>query len=319
MPELESSIRRLLDDRAAAVPPSGGPPTDLLRRARMRRLRTGAGAAALVATLLLGGSIALSLGGAEPAATDLATQPPPSVEVTEPSTTAVPTTVPSAPSTGVAPARGPTTTQVRAPAPVYVDGVPQVKATPASGKVGSRVRVEGLGFTDQQWANPNDSLWLVLDGPGCSLYAEARHSLRVSPGGRLAGEFTVPARGDCRQSDRGDVPVVAGRYRIAYSCTVCFIGEFRVTSSPAATTACQTVGFTPNSDDAASSIVARNMPCSEAEALVRKVAQPLGYDGPTTAEADGFRCVRTGQDDEALTRAFYECTNGSKQVTFTRT
>lgn len=320
MSDLDTSVRRLLEDRAAAVSAPAGPPPALMRRARMRRLRTGSGAGLLALALLLGTSVALGRTGGGETTTDLATQPPTSVETTEP-TAPVPTTAAVTPSTTLpAPARAvpPPTTRTTTRAPVYVEGVPQVKATPASAKPGTRVRIEGSGFTDEQWAAQNASLWLVLEGGGCSLYAEAAHSVRVS-GGRLTGEFTVPNRGQCRQSDTGDEPVVAGRYRIAFSCTACIIGEFRVTASSSTRTACRTVGFTPNSDDAASSIVAHNMPCSEAEALVRKVAQPLGFNGPATAEADGFRCVRTGQDDQTLPMAFYKCTNGAKQVTFTRT
>jgi hypothetical protein len=196
--------------------------------------------------------------------------------------------------------------------------VPQVKVSPSRAKVGARVRVEGYGFTGDQWTAPNAPLWLALDG-GCGLYAQAEHTLRVASGGRLAGELTVPARGACRQSDRGDEPVVAGRYRIAFSCTACFIGELTVVGGSPVAVPCRNVGFTPNSDDVASSIVAWNMPCSDAEALVRKVGEPLGFNGDASARADGFRCVRTGQEDRALTMATYTCTNGPKRVTFTRT
>jgi len=201
---------------------------------------------------------------------------------------------------------------------VLVNGVPQVEATPRTVKAGARVRIEGYGFTGEQWAAPNAPLWLVLDG-GCGLYAQAEHSVRATSGGRLAGEITVPARGTCPQSDRDDEPVVAGRYRIAFSCTACFIGELRVMASPAAATPCRNVGFTPNSDNVASSITARNMPCSDAEALVRKIGWPLGFNGDATAQADGFRCVRTSQQDRTLPMAAYQCDNGSRRVTFTRT
>lgn len=84
-------------------------------------------------------------------------------------------------------------------------------------------------------------------------------------------------------------------------------------------TSCRNVSFTPNSDDAASSIVAENMLCSEAEALVRKVGAPLGFNGDATAQADRFRCVGTGQEDVTQPMATYQCTNGTKKVTFTRT
>ncbi|MEJ7765411.1 MAG: hypothetical protein WKF86_07935 [Acidimicrobiales bacterium] len=69
----------------------------------------------------------------------------------------------------------------------------------------------------------------------------------------------------------------------------------------------------------ASSIVARNVPCSKAEALVRKVGGPLGFNGPATARANGYRCERTGSEDRELPVTYYRCTGGAKQVTFTRT
>ena len=200
----------------------------------------------------------------------------------------------------------------------YKDGVPQVIVTPGAGKAGDRVRVEGSGFTDAQWQGPGKMLWLAGSG-GCGVSAQAEHTIRVTADGRLSGELTVPARGTCPQSDVGDAPVVAGRYRIAFACTACFVGTFEVRVDPSAGTPCANVGFTPNSDDVASSIVAFGMGCPEAEALVAKVARPLGFDAAATAEADGFRCVRTGQEDRYLPMAFYECTDGAKRITFTRT
>ncbi len=294
------------------------------RGARRKRQGLCAGAAVLVVATVFGGSVALGRGTSEPGTKPAAAGP--STTVGEPITSAVPlaegetvpavetSTVRSRPTTTAAAGRP----KVRAKAPVYVDGVPQVKATPDAGKVGSRIRVEGYGFAGEQWEASGSSLWLAQVG-GCGLYAQAEHNVRVTPDGRLAGELTVPARGSCRQSDRDDEPVTAGRYRIAFSCTACFIGELRVTSAPSSATACRNVGFTPNSDDVASSIVARNVSCTGAEALVRKVGKPLGFNGPATAAADGYRCTRTGREDRVLPAAFYECTNGTKRITFTRT
>ncbi len=119
----------------------------------------------------------------------------------------------------------------RKPDPVYEDGIPQVKVSPSRGRVGSRVRIEGHGFTDEQWRSDDSSLWLVGGGSGtCLLYASAEHSVRVSHDGHLTGEFTVPAVGDCKQEGRQDA-VSPGRYTIAYQCTVCIIGRFEVTPS----------------------------------------------------------------------------------------
>ncbi len=314
----------MTEDESVVGSDLGVQPPSVLPRTR-RRLRSGAAAGILLAATVLGGSVALAFAATDSSTNAAATSPSAPVE-TEPSTTAAPTTVAAdAPTTVATPtvAGGPTTTTAptakkpRATAPVYVGGVPQVRATPGAGRVGARIRVEGYGFSGEQWAAPDAPLWLALEG-GCGLYAEARHTLRVTGDGRLAGEITIPAAGACRQSDMDDEPVVAGRYRIAFSCTACFIGEVRVTG-PAAATRCRNVGFTPNSDDVASSIVARNVPCSQAESLVRKVGRPLGFNGVAEAGADGFRCVRTGQAERALPMAFYECTKGPRSVTFTRT
>lgn len=117
------------------------------------------------------------------------------------------------------------------PEPIYEDGIPQVKVSPSRGPVGSRVRIDGYGFTDEQWRSAESSLWLVGAGSGtCQLYASAQHTIRITPEGHLTGEFTVPAVGDCRQEERQE-PVTPGRYTITYQCTPCTIGRFEVIPS----------------------------------------------------------------------------------------
>ncbi len=118
----------------------------------------------------------------------------------------------------------------RQPEPVFKNGIPQVTVTPSRGPVGSRVRIDGYGFKDEQWRASEDTLWLVGGTGGCALYAEAAHHVNVSPDGHLTGEFTIPGTGDCKQEGRQE-PVAPGRYTIAYQCTACFIGEFEVTAS----------------------------------------------------------------------------------------
>lgn len=300
-----------------------------LRPARLQKprgQRVWIGLAVTLVVAVFGTSVALArdTSGTTSTAPSSADLTPPST-VPTPTTTSTPTTAstPTAvatPEAAGSPTPPPTSAvakRARANRPVLVDGVPQVKVTPGAARVGARVRVEGFGFTAEQWAAPNAPVWLAL-ASGCGLYAQAQHSLRVVSGGRLAGEITVPARGECRQSDRADEPVPAGRYRIAYSCTGCFIGEIKVIPGPSATTSCRDVAFRPNSDDVAGSIVARNMPCTDAEALVRKIGTHLGFNGNATAHADGFSCQRTGREDRTLPVAFYRCTNGSRQVTFNR-
>ena len=87
----------------------------------------------------------------------------------------------------------------------------------------------------------------------------------------------------------------------------------------AATLDCQTIGFTPNSEDAASSVKATGLSCAEAEAFVRVAGRQTSSGGPAQVTVEGYRCVRVRSAQEPIPQAFYECTSGSKKVTFTRT
>jgi hypothetical protein len=244
---------------------------------------------------------------------------------TAPPTTVVPTTtVPPTTSTTLAvsassttrpPVTAATSTTVR---PVVVDGVPQVTASPSRAGVGARVRVEGTGFTDTMWKASGATLWLAEKG-GCNLYAEAEHSISVSAGGRLTGEFTVPATGACRMTTSGERPVIAGVYRIVYTCTACAIGELEVTGTSA--TPCADVVFSPNSENMASGIVATGFAsCADAEAFVRRVGVQLrAVGGPAELQVDNFACARTAESDRALPSADYRCSSGLQTVYFHRT
>ena len=90
------------------------------------------------------------------------------------------------------------------------------------------------------------------------------------------------------------------------------------TSTPPATLRCETVGFTPNSEDAASEITATGLSCDEAEAFVRVAGTRTSSGGPDQLEVSGYRCVRTGSEEDPLPVSHYECTNGAKKVTFLR-
>lgn len=93
----------------------------------------------------------------------------------------------------------------------------------------------------------------------------------------------------------------------------------RATPTTAAVTReCTTVGFTPNSEDAASSIKATGLPCAEAEAFVRIAGRRTSAGGPAQLDVEGYHCVRVRSVQEPLPQAFYECSNGSKKVTFVR-
>ncbi|MGH9190320.1 MAG: hypothetical protein ACRD0Q_09865 [Acidimicrobiales bacterium] len=93
-------------------------------------------------------------------------------------------------------------------------------------------------------------------------------------------------------------------------------------TTPAATAVrtsqCETVGFTPNSEDAASDIRATGLSCAEAEAFVRVVGPRTSSGGPAELDVEGYHCIRVRADEDPLPLAFYECTNGTRKVTFVR-
>ena len=90
------------------------------------------------------------------------------------------------------------------------------------------------------------------------------------------------------------------------------------TTTAAVTRDCTTVGFTPNSEDAASSIKATGLSCAEAEAFVRIAGRRTSVGGPAQLHVEGYHCVQVRTVQEPLPQAFYECTNGPKKVTFVR-
>ncbi len=89
-------------------------------------------------------------------------------------------------------------------------------------------------------------------------------------------------------------------------------------TAPATTLQCAMVGFTPNSEDAASEITATGLSCNEAEAFVRIAGERTSSGGPDRVDVSGYRCVRTGSEQDPLPLSRYECTNGDKKVTFVR-
>ena len=90
------------------------------------------------------------------------------------------------------------------------------------------------------------------------------------------------------------------------------------TAPPSATVRCASVPFTPNSEDMASDVTATGLPCADAEAFVRAAGARTSSGGPDEVVVDGYRCVRTGSAEDPLPRSFYECTDGDRKVTFTR-
>ncbi|HVE93444.1 MAG TPA: hypothetical protein VNB24_00885 [Acidimicrobiales bacterium] len=90
------------------------------------------------------------------------------------------------------------------------------------------------------------------------------------------------------------------------------------TAVAASTQKCKTVGFSPNSEDAASDVTARGLSCAEAERFVEIAGRRTSSGGPDRVSVEGYTCQRTRYEDEPLPRSYYSCTSGSKTVTFVR-
>ena len=92
-------------------------------------------------------------------------------------------------------------------------------------------------------------------------------------------------------------------------------------SADAASLSCGSIGWTPNSDDGAFDIRARDVGCRKARRVAR-AAKPYGPSGePGTTfryRARGFRCVGT-ERDTALPSIRFSCRRDSARVTFSRT
>lgn len=90
--------------------------------------------------------------------------------------------------------------------------------------------------------------------------------------------------------------------------------------APPAVLQCGMVGFTPNSDDAASEItVTTGTSCDAARAFVKAAGPHTSAVGPDEVAVEGYRCVRTEAADDTLPSSSYRCTKGTTVITFVRT
>lgn len=138
-------------------------------------------------------------------------------------------------------------------------------------------------------------------------------------------DATTKATGDagdriaCGVVGGGPVTTATTAVAVATTTTTRATGATTTTArASGATQNCQTIGFTPNSEDAASSVTATGLTCAEAEAFVRVAGRQTSSGGPAQVEVQGYRCVRTRTVQDPLPQAFYECTSGTKKVTFVR-
>ena len=124
--------------------------------------------------------------------------------------------------------------------------------------------------------------------------------------------------GACGDDD-GDTEPDAGETTTTTASATTTTAASATTTSVAATLECDMVAFTPNSEDAASDIKATGLSCDEAEAFVRVAGRRTSSGGPQQVNVEGYRCVLVRSEQDPLPRAFYECTNGPRKVTFVRT
>ena len=243
-------------------------------------------------------------------------------------TSTVPVTVPPLTATTTHDNTTTTTTPevtVAPPAPVFVDGRPQVVVTPSRGVVGTRVEVDGYGF-EGRW-QAGGTLWLGQpDDQECGLLAVLDDDVVPAGDGHLTGSFVVPETGVCRASPDRVVNLAGGTFDLLFRCnTDCRIGSFTVilpgesTDEPTGVR-CDGVVFFGPGEDAAGDIYADGLSCDDAKSFLRAHAEPTGaLNGIAHIEAEGFSCDRTGQSDVHLPRANYKCTRGLQTISFIRT
>ncbi len=116
-------------------------------------------------------------------------------------------------------------------------GLPTVTVTPDHGPVGTRVHLEGDGFTDPYWQEVGRThgggygVFLIGSAPGgCELIAGGDFTIRIGADGHLTAEVTVSGTGNCFQMDR-TAQVRPGRYAIGIGCHACEVAEFRITAA----------------------------------------------------------------------------------------
>jgi hypothetical protein len=112
-----------------------------------------------------------------------------------------------------------------------------VTATPNHGPVGSRIHLEGEGFTDSYWQHANQaSDWaygisMIRDYEnGCEGIASSENLTgHIDPRGHLVADFTVGGTYTCFQRGGAPGPVTPGNWSIVINCHACAVGTFEVT------------------------------------------------------------------------------------------
>jgi len=248
--------------------------------------------------------------------------------VVRPATTTTTTVAPAVTQTTLDPR--PATTTTVAPQPVDDEVVPaevlsgeapRLWASPSQAPAGTRVFLEGTGFTPDAW-RPHGPLWLsVAPNQGaCYLVAETESQISIDDGGHLEGSFLVPERGACRFTAGEEMGTAGLDFHLAYQCTACTFGSFFV--QPAAQehppTSCGTVAYS-HGPVATGEIHAEGVSCDEARTVVADGGTWAPGTGPGHVDVAGFSCDRVSETAQPPLTATYRCVDGSKSVWFVAT
>lgn len=284
-------------------------------------------------------------GVARPAAKQSATSAPPlaptTTSVAAPATQAADTSDTTvaprkAPATTVAPVRPAVTTTTTTvappvhdvvrphePEPTYEVDNPVVFVSPSRAPAGTRVFLDGTGFTGDHWES-HGQLWLSIVGgqSSCYLVAWADSQIVIDDFGHLEGSFIVPEKGSCRFTMNDEMSTAGLDFQLAYQCTACFIGTFSVPPAPPTPEApgvhCGTMHFS-HGPVSHGSYYADGLPCDEARPVLADAWGWAPATGPQHVDVAGFSCDRIGESIGGAPTATYRCVKGAKSVTFIAT
>ena len=165
---------------------------------------------------------------------------------------------------------------------------------------------------------------LTAEGRAVIVHANADNYANVPTRYARQPDATTLSTGDagdriaCGVVGGGGGPATTAAPGAATTTTVRAGSTTTAATGSATTLDCQTVAFTPNSEDAASQIKATGVTCAEAEAFVRVAGRRTSSGGPQSVTVEGYRCVLVRSVQDPLPQAFYECTNGTRKITFVR-
>jgi hypothetical protein len=200
--------------------------------------------------------------------------------------------------------------------PLVLDGAGQWRVEPfAFGPGETLARFVVPGTSERQLADMRPDATVVVAAPDGDVfvsfgYPSELHAMERRADGRWthhAGPAFAFGRQDVLVVTRGDDWFTAHPARF-------FVAE----SEPVA---CESIGFTPDSEDMASEIRATATSCADAEELVRHVHSDMRHDfasGPRRFEALGYDCEVVTEEQE-LPVGHYSCIDAAARVTWDKT